>query len=268
MGPDGASGRRARSAGGDAGVRGVRAGPAQRQGARRRALVTGGGRGIGRAIALALAEAGVRVAVGYRADADAARSAGEVAIQGDTADPAAARALVASTVAALGGLDILVNNAGILVRRPLLETGDDDWARTLAVNVGGYFDVARAAAAVMREGAAIVNVSSANALRPSPGAGAYAVSKAAVSMLTRQLALELAPRRIRVNEVCPGLVETDLNRRDLARPEFRQSRLARIPLGEIGRPQDVAGAVLFLCSDAARLVTGASLLVDGGAAVG
>jgi NAD(P)-dependent dehydrogenase (short-subunit alcohol dehydrogenase family) len=128
--------------------------------------------------------------------------------------------------------------------------------------------MARAAAAVMGEGACIVNVASANAMRPSAGAGAYAVSKAAVSMLTRQLALELAPRRIRVNEVCPGLVETDLNRADIARPEFREPRLARIPLGAIGHPEDVAGAVVFLCTGSARLITGASLLIDGGAAVG
>ncbi len=234
----------------------------------RRALVTGGGRGIGRAIALALREAGVRVAVGFRVDAEAARTAGEVAIQGDTADPGGAGALVEGAVAALGGLDILVNNAGILIRRPLLETGADDWQRTLAVNVGGYFHVAKAAAAVMGEGGCIVNVSSASALRPSPGAGAYAVSKAAVSMLTRQLAWELAPRRIRVNEVCPGLIETDLNRADLARPDFRAGRLARIPLGQIGCPEDVAGAVVFLCSEQARLMTGASILIDGGAAIG
>jgi NAD(P)-dependent dehydrogenase (short-subunit alcohol dehydrogenase family) len=234
----------------------------------RRALVTGGGRGIGAAIATALIEAGARVAVGYRSDAAAAASvAGGIPVQGDTGDPAGARALVAGAVAALGGLDALVNNAGILIRQPLLETADADWERIMAVNVGGYFRVARAAAGVMPDGACIVNVSSANSVKPSIGAGAYAVSKAAVTMLTRQLAIELAPRRIRVNEVCPGLVETDLNRRDLASPVYRSARLSRIPLGRIGEPADIAGAVAFLCSDEAGLITGASLFVDGGVSI-
>ncbi|HVB09948.1 MAG TPA: SDR family oxidoreductase [Bacillota bacterium] len=234
----------------------------------RRALVTGGGRGIGRAIAQRLTAAGASVAIGYRADAGAASAAGAFAVQGDTSDPASARAMVAEAAERLGGLDILVNNAGILVRRPLLETSADDWQRTLAVNVGGYFHVAQAAAARMAEGGCIVNISSANAHRPSAGAGAYAVSKAAVTMLTRQLALELAPRGIRVNEVCPGLIETDLNRADLARADYRAARLQRIPLNRIGTPDEIAGAVLFLCSDDARLMTGASMAVDGGVSIG
>jgi NAD(P)-dependent dehydrogenase (short-subunit alcohol dehydrogenase family) len=239
----------------------------------RAALVTGGGRGIGRAIALRLAAEGAEVVVGYQSHAAAAeevaRQAGgrSCALPADTAEPAAAAGLVEEAVRRLGRLDIVVNNAGMLARRSLLDTDDATWDRILAVNLGGYFRVARAAAAVMTAGGCIVNVASVNAVRPSATAGAYAVSKAGVSMLTRQLALELAPRGIRVNEVCPGLVETDLNRHDLAQAEFRTARLARIPLGRIGAPPDVAGAVAFLCSDDAALITGASLLVDGGAAI-
>lgn len=240
----------------------------------RAALVTGGGRGIGRAIALALAQAGAEVAIGYRADATAAEAAARrcggrsFAHRADTTDPAAVREVVTEVGRRFGRFDILVNNAGALVRKPLLQTSEADWQRLLEVNVGGYFRTAQAAAAVMREGACIVNVASVNAVRPSPGAGAYAVSKAAVHMLTVQLALELAPRRIRVNEVCPGLVETDLNRADLARADYRALRLQGIPLGRIGAPDEVAGAVTFLCGDGAALITGASIYVDGGAAFG
>lgn len=243
----------------------------------RRALVTGGSRGIGRAIALALARDGADVAVGCRSDRDAAeRTAGEiralgrraVVVQGDTSAGADAERLVGEAAAALGTLDLLVNNAGVLARTPFLEIEEEEWDRIVGTNLKGYFLVGRAVARHMvarKIEGAIVNVSSAVQAAAAPDLTHYAVSKAGVGMLTKQMALELAPYRIRVNAVCPGLVETDLNRADIARAEFRERRLARIPLGAIGAPQDVAGAVVFLASsEEARLVTGASLFVDGG----
>ena len=168
----------------------------------------------------------------------------------------------------LGGLDILVNNAGILNRTPFLEIDEEEWDAIQGVNLKGYFLVGQAVARRMVEAGtagALVNVSSAGQAVAAPNLTHYCVSKAGVEMLTKQMALELAPHGIRVNAIAPGLIETDLNRADIARHEFRERRLARIPLGEIGVPDDVVGAVVYLASnEEARLVTGASLFVDAG----
>jgi NAD(P)-dependent dehydrogenase (short-subunit alcohol dehydrogenase family) len=243
----------------------------------RRALVTGGARGIGRGIALGLAGEGADVVVGYRSDRPAAeRTAAEISalgrraaiVPGDTAVRADVERLVAAAVDALGGLDLLVNNAGILKRTPFLDIEEREWDAILDTNLKGYFLVGQAAARHMIDravGGAIVNVSSAGQLVAAPNLTHYCVAKAGIEMLTKQMALELAPHRIRVNAVCPGLIETDLNRKDIADPAFRERRLARIPLKEIGTPADVAGAVVFLASSQeARLVTGASLFIDAG----
>jgi NAD(P)-dependent dehydrogenase (short-subunit alcohol dehydrogenase family) len=243
----------------------------------RRALVTGGSRSIGRAIALGLAREGADVVVNYRQDRGAAeRTAADIralgrraaAVQGDTAVKADVDRLVADTVRALGRIDLLVNNAGVLKRTPLLEISEDEWDWILDTNLKGYFLVSQAVARHMAEQGipgAIVNTSSAGQAVAAPNLTHYCVAKAGIEMLTKQLALELAPHRIRVNAICPGLIETDLNRADIADPAFRERRLARIPLREIGQPDDVVGAVLFLASgDEARLVTGASLFIDGG----
>jgi NAD(P)-dependent dehydrogenase (short-subunit alcohol dehydrogenase family) len=243
----------------------------------RRALVTGGGRSIGRGIALGLAREGADVVVNYRHDRDAAeRTAAEVrtlgrraaAVAGDTSVRSDVEEVVTAAVGALGGLDLLVNNAGILRRTPFLEIAESEWDAILDVNLKGYFLVGQAVARHMIERGtrgAIVNISSAGQLVAAPNLTHYCVAKAGVEMLTKQMALELAPHRIRVNAVCPGLIETDLNRKDIADPAFRERRLARIPLREIGTPDDVVGAVVYLASDTeARLVTGASLFVDAG----
>jgi NAD(P)-dependent dehydrogenase (short-subunit alcohol dehydrogenase family) len=243
----------------------------------RRALVTGGSRSIGRGLALGLAREGADVVVNFRTDRAAAeRTATDVralgrraaVVQGDTSVSADVRRFVAAAVEALGSVDLLVNNAGILRRTPFLEIADAEWDAILDTNLKGYFLVGQAVARHMierRTAGAIVNVSSAGQLVAAPNLTHYCVAKAGVEMLTKQMALELAPHRIRVNAVCPGLIETDLNRKDIADPAFRERRLARIPLKEIGTPDDVAGAVVFLASsDEARLVTGASVFIDGG----
>jgi NAD(P)-dependent dehydrogenase (short-subunit alcohol dehydrogenase family) len=243
----------------------------------RRALVTGGARGIGRGIALGLAGEGADVAVGYRSDQRAAeRTAAEISAlgrraaiaRGDPSARAAVERVVAAAIDALGGLDLLVNNAGILRRTPFLDIEEREWDAILDTNLKGYFLVGQAVARHMIDrstAGAIVNVSSAGQIVAAPNLTHYCVAKAGVAMLTKQMALELAPHRIRVNAVCPGLIETDLNRKDIADPAFRERRLARIPLKEIGTPTDVAGAVVFLASDQeARLVTGASVFIDAG----
>ncbi len=243
----------------------------------KRALVTGGSRSIGRAIALGLAREGANVAVNYRrsrADAESAVRAIEgmgrraVAVQGSTDSRADVERFVGEAYDFLGGLDILVNNAGILKRTAFLEISEAEWDAILNVNLKGYFLVGQAVGRRMVEGGtmgAIVNVSSAGQAAAGPNLTHYCVSKAGVGMLTRQMALELAPHRIRVNAVAPGLIETDMNRADIAQDEFREGRLARIPLREIGVPGDVVGAVVYLASNhEARLVTGTSLFVDAG----
>ncbi len=243
----------------------------------RRALVTGGSRSIGRAIAIGLAREGADVAVNYRSDREAAeRTAAEiralgrraVVVRGDTSAKADVNRFVGEAIAALGGIDLLVNNAGVLVRTPFLEIDEREWDWILDTNLKGYFLVGQAVARHMVERkieGAIVNTSSAGQEVAAPNLTHYCVSKAGIGMLTKQMALELAPYRIRVNAICPGLIETDLNRKDIADPEFRARRLARIPLKAIGVPEDVVGAVVFLASsEEARLVTGASLFIDGG----
>ena len=243
----------------------------------RRALVTGGSRGIGRAIAVGLAREGADVAVNYRssrADADAAVRDIEglgrraVAVRGSTGSRSDVERFVAEADDFLGGIDILVNNAGILKRTAFLDIGEDEWDAILNVNLKGYFLVGQAVARRMAQAGTpgtIVNVSSAGQAVAGPNLTHYCVSKAGVAMLTKQMALELAPHGIRVNAVAPGLIETDMNRSDIAQDDFREGRLARIPLGLIGTPHDVAGAVAFLASnDEARLVTGASLFIDAG----
>lgn len=241
-----------------------------------RALVTGAARGIGRAVALSLARAGADVVVNYRSSRrEAEEAVSEIrrlgrraeALAADVADPAGARRLVADAVRALGGLDIVVNNAGVLTRSPFLELTVEDFDRVMGTNARSVFLVGQAAARHMVEagaGGVIINVSSVVAYRTSPNLAHYGASKAAVSALTRHMARELAPYGIRVNEVNPGLTLTDMNRADFADPAFVEQRVRSIPLGRVGTPDDVAAAVVYLASPAARQVTGTCLFVDGG----
>ncbi len=230
----------------------------------RTALVTGGSRGIGRAIAAELANAGAEVVIGYRSGAEEAEEvAGEIggrAVQADISDPEEAKRLVDDA----GDLDILVNNAGVTRDGLLARMSDDDWRVVLDTNLGGTFNTCRAASRGMmkRRGGTVVNVSSIVGVHGNPGQTNYSASKAGIIGFTKALARELGSRGVRANVVAPGYISTRLTNE--LPEELQQSMLANTPLGRFGDPEDVAGAVRFLSSDASSFITGEVLLVDGG----
>ena len=230
----------------------------------RTALVTGGSRGIGRAIAAELAKAGAQVVIGYRVGADEAEAvASEIGgrtVQADVSDPEEAKRLVDKA----GEVDVLVNNAGITRDGLLARMSDDDWRTVLDTNLGGTFNTCRAVARGMmkRRSGAIVNISSIVGVHGNPGQTNYSASKAGIIGFTKALARELGSRGVRANVVAPGYISTRLTNE--LPEELQQAMLANTPLGRFGDPEDVAGAVRFLCSDAAAFVTGEVLLVDGG----
>ena len=228
------------------------------------ALVTGGSRGIGRAIALELGRAGAAVVVGYHSARDEAEKvageAGGRALQADVSSADDARRLVD----AAGDLDILVNNAGLTRDGVLARMTDDDWRTVLETNLSSVFYTCRAAVRGMmrRRSGAIVNVSSIVGLHGNWGQANYAASKAGIIGFTKSLARELGSRGVRANVVAPGYVTSRLT--DVIPEEARETMLANTPLGRLGDPEDVAAAVRFLCSDEASFITGEVLLVDGG----
>jgi 3-oxoacyl-[acyl-carrier protein] reductase len=240
----------------------------------RAALVTGGSRGIGRAVAALLARAGARVAVDYVRNEEAAnsfvrevRARGDeaMALAGDLADPSHARQLVRDVVTAWGRLDILINNAGIWEEDRAGREDLDVWDRTIAINLRGAHIVTDAAIPHLEKtGGSIVFVSSTAGQRGEAGHSAYAATKGALISYTKSLAAELGPRGVRVNCIAPGWVETDLTREALSDPERRRRIEETIPLGGVAQPDDIAGPVLFLVSDLARHLQGEVLNVNGG----
>lgn len=235
----------------------------------RKALVTGAAGGIGRAIVKALHAEGVIVTGVDLQEADA-----DFSITGDLRDPAFCDALPTKATRLMGGLDIIVNNAGIITRGKITETSDNDYARTMAINVEAPFRICRAAIPILREagGGAIVNIASCWGIHPGPNHPLYVMSKAAVASLTQSLAIDHAPDQIRVNAVCPNEVNTPMIRTGFATrgldPEKGIEELnSSVPLGRIAEPEDIADIVIFLASDKARYLCGALIEANGAKAV-
>lgn len=238
------------------------------------AVVTGGSRGIGRAIVERLAADGATVVFNYAHDGDAAavvertvRAAGgnAHAVQIDLSGPEAADALMRVADERLDGLDILVNNVALNEPHPIAETSDELWEQTMATNVGSAFRTIRHAARTMRNDGRVVNISTLNTLRPTPGIAAYAASKGAIEQLTKIAAVELGTRGITVNAVSPGATDTDLLRG--INPESVMDRIPELtPLGRLGQPADIADVVGMLTSRDGRWLTGQIIPATGGMA--
>jgi glucose 1-dehydrogenase len=240
------------------------------------AIVTGANSGIGKAIATRFAAEGAHVAVNYlpggTRDADAnalVASFGTkgIAVPGDVSKRADVESMIAAVVSAFGRLDIAVNNAGIEIKKPFLDVTDDEWNRVLSVNLFGTFLVSQVAARQMvqqGQGGKLVNISSVHEDIPFPQYAAYCASKGGVRMFMRNIAMELAPYKINVNDIAPGAIATPINQTVLDDPQARQNAISEIPWGRFGKPEEVASVAVFLASDDAEYVTGSTYYVDGG----
>ncbi len=237
------------------------------------ALVTGGSRGIGAAVARRLGAEGARVAVNYAGSEEAARSVCAAiedggceaeAFQADVSDPEACQALVDAVIERFGALDVLVNNAGITRDGLLVRMSQEDWQSVIDTNLTAVFSMTKAAARPMMKArsGAIVNMTSVVGRVGNAGQANYAAAKAGVIGLTKSAARELAPRNIRVNAVAPGFIETDMTA-DLSE-EIRDRVREQVALGALGTPEDIAAATAFLCAEEAHYITGQVLAVDGG----
>ena len=249
----------------------------------KRALITGGGTGIGRATAELFAREGAAVMVSGRRETELAETVRRVAagggraglVAGDVSSAADAERMVRETVTALGGIDLLVNNAGIIVRNASVTSVSlEDWERMLRIDLTGVFLVSRFALLEMLkagQGGSIVHVSSVAGILGDPKLAPYNAAKGGVNLLTKNMALDYAPHGIRVNAVCPGRIWTPMPMSRLTPEDDHEEILARwgrnIPLGRVGMPEDVARAILFLASDEAAWITGTWLVVDGGATI-
>lgn len=245
----------------------------ENQNQRPAALVTGGGRGIGRAICLALAKAGFNVCVNYAASAGAAEQTAEacrvlgveaVTLQADVTDPAACQTLVETAAKTFGRLDVLVNNAGVTADKLILRMQEEDFDKVISANLKGAFFCSKTACKLMmrQRYGRIINISSVVGLHGNAGQSNYAASKAGLIGLTKSLAREFAARNVTVNAVAPGFIGTDMT--NAMSDTAKQAAMAGIPAGRIGAPEDVANAVAFLASEKAAYITGQVLCVDGG----
>jgi 3-oxoacyl-[acyl-carrier protein] reductase len=240
------------------------------------ALVTGAGRGIGKAVAQTLAAAGAQVALLSRTETNAQEVAHAIetaggralAFGGDVADPSTVETVIEQTLKHWERLDIVVNNAGITRDTLLLRMKDEDWDAVLQTNLKGAFLCSRAALKPMmrQRWGRIVNISSVVGLTGNAGQANYAASKAALVAFTKSVALEMGSRGITCNAVAPGLIETDMTQ--AMPPQAREYALQRIPVGRFGTPEDIAYGVLYLCSDYAAYITGQVFVIDGGLTVG
>lgn len=242
------------------------------------AIVTGGSRGIGRAVVEALAKEGAKVAFVYKGSAEAAgkleadvAAVGGIAkaYQGDVADPAVAPRIVDAVVKEWGRLDILVNNAGVIRDGLFVRMSAEDWKTVIGTNLDGVFYFCRAAADLMvmkQKSGRIVNISSIAADHVNAGQTNYAASKGGINAFTRALAVECAKRNVTVNAVAPGFIETDMS--EAVRNKAGDLVTKMIPMKRLGQPADIAGVVLFLCSPASAYITGQLITVDGGLSLG
>ncbi len=240
----------------------------------RLALVTGAARGIGQAIARAMAAEGASVIIADVHEGEAQQVADDIRAQGgeaharvlDVADAAACEALAAAVKEEFGPLSILVNNAGVIFPGRIHDAdGADNWTRTMAINVGGPFNLCRAFYTQLREtGGSVINLASIRSFSSAPNATAYSASKGAVMQLTKALAVEWGEDGIRVNAIAPGFVHSQLVPESEKTPEREAGIVARVPMRRQGEPDEVSGAAIYLASDEARYVTGAILPVDGG----
>jgi glucose 1-dehydrogenase len=239
------------------------------------ALITGGSRSIGRAIAMGFAAEGAKVAINYVSHEQEARAVVQaierdgheaISIRADVSKRAEVVSMIQAVIDAFGALDILVNNAAVLKRTPFLDISEEEWDWIFSINLKGYFLCSQEAAKhmVKQDGGVIINMSSASEQLAGMNLTHYCCAKGGVRLLTRQLALELAQYGIRANAIAPGLIETDLNKTDIADPSFREHRLSMLPMKVIGVPKDVVGAAIFLASDESRLATGSTLFLDAG----
>jgi len=241
------------------------------------ALVTGAGSGIGKAIAIRFAAEGARVVVNYHrggthsgadVQTEIERAKGNaIAIAGDVNQRSEMEAMVQEIVRKFGRLDLAVCNAGIEINRPFLEVTDEEWNKVIGVNLYGSFVVSQIAARQMVKqgsGGKLIFISSVHEDIPFPGYTAYCASKGGVRMMMRNLAMELAPHKINVNNIAPGAIATPINESVLKDPEATKNALEEIPWGRFGKPEEVASVALFLASSEADYVTGSTYYVDGG----
>ena len=239
------------------------------------AIVTGGGRGIGRAIALGLAGCGAKLVLASRTREELEKVVSEIKGNGGEAVPVVTdlmvseqiNALVEATMKTYGRVDILVNNAARSFLRPLMDLRENGWDKIFDVNCKAVFFLSRAVAKIMGDqgGGRIINITTVGAVRGGAGMGVYHASKAALNMLTKCMAVEWAPLNVNVNAVGPGLTKTAFSQPIWSNPSLEQMITTRVPKGRLAEPEEIVGAVLFLCSEDSSFITGESIYVDGGA---